>query len=70
MTDNFTQLSNEEPNTDPDATEKIIRLPKFKDDTRQVITMRHPSGHIVGKVRAGSLVHRVMIANGYKVARP
>lgn len=67
MNSNFQNLSENEPAQDDDATEKIVMLPVFENDPRRVVTMMNPAGHVVGQVRVGSLVYRVMLANHYRV---
>lgn len=57
------------PDPDDQDTKEIVILSRYDDDTRPVITMIHPNGHVVGQVRRGSIIHRVMIANGYKVMK-
>lgn len=57
------------PDPDDEDTKKIVILTKFDNDTRSIITMINRDGHVVGQVRRGSIVHRVMIANGYKVMK-
>lgn len=57
------------PDPDDQDTKKIVILPRFDDDPRAIITMINRDGHVVGQVRRGSIVHRVMIANGYKVLK-
>jgi hypothetical protein len=57
----------QEPESADDDTQEIMILPSFQNDTRRTVTMVNPAGHVVGEVRIGSIIHRVMIANGYKV---
>lgn len=55
------------PDPDDDDTKEVLILTRFENDPREIITMMNRDGHVVGQVRRGSLVHRVMIAHGYKV---
>lgn len=54
------------PDDDQDTKEVVI-LSKFDNDPREIVTMMNPDGHVVGMVRKGSMVYRVMIANKYRV---
>jgi hypothetical protein len=67
--DTFSNLSQEEPQPDDDATERVevvtlTRLP----DACITVTLMAPGG-IVHNVMKGSYVYRVMLANGYKVVQ-
>lgn len=55
-----------DPDDDQD-TKPIIMLSRFENDPREICTMVNPEGHIVGQVRVGSMVYRVMLANKYRV---
>lgn len=55
------------PDPDDQDTQEIVILSKFDNDPREIVTMMNPDGHVVGQVRKGSMVYRVMIANKYKV---
>ncbi len=57
------------PEPDDDDTRELIILPAFENDTRRTVTMINPAGHTVGEVRIGSIIHRVMLANHYRVLK-
>jgi hypothetical protein len=55
------------PEPDDQDTKEVVILSRFDNDPREIVTMMNPDGHVVGQVRKGSMVYRVMIANKYKV---
>lgn len=63
----LTELPDPLPDDDGD-TKPIITLPTLPHDPTPVVTMTD-GNLIVGTVRIGSIVHRLMIAKGYKVVR-
>lgn len=53
---------------DDQDTKEIITLPTLPDDPTPVVTLTDGK-LIVASVRVGSIVHRLMLDNGYKVAK-
>lgn len=64
----FLRALTELPDPDDESTKEIIVLPTLPDDPTPVVTMSD-GNLIVGTVRIGSIVHRLMLERGYKVVR-
>jgi hypothetical protein len=65
----FLRDINDLPDPDGEDTREVIMLSTFENDTREICTMVNPEGLVVGNVRVGSIIYRVMIANKYTVLR-
>lgn len=68
MTNTFFRDVNELPDPEGEDTRPIIVLPTLPDDPTPIVTLTDGK-LIVAHVRIGSIVHRLMLAKGYKVAK-